>query len=172
LHYADIEREVPLADQVDLILAALVFEYVDVPKAARNIVRRSRLGTILGTLLQLPSHSAAVSTSPYSSLQRLGSIMRPVSPLELRHVAEAAGFLFMAERTIELASGKRFAHQIFSAKAEGLLFDRALRSGPKRHVSEAGASKINAQRTFVIIPADFMIMPNLRRVFDVGHGFG
>lgn len=116
LHCADIEGDMPAIVGVDLIFAALVFEYVDVPKAMTNIARLCRRDAILGALIQLPSHAAAISASPYSSLHNLGSIMRLVSPEELRDAAQTAGFVFMAERTIELPSGKSFAHQIFSAK--------------------------------------------------------
>jgi hypothetical protein len=100
---------------VDLVFAALVFEYVDVSKALDTIKALCRPGAVLGVLLQLPNLAAAISASPYTSLQDLGTIMRLVAPRELRDAAETAGFVFLAERPISLPSGKRFSHLIFRA---------------------------------------------------------
>lgn len=116
LYCGDIENDMPAIAGVDLIFAALVFEYVDVPKALENIKSLCRPGAVLGVLLQLPSHAAAaVSASPYTSLQCLGAIMRLVPPSDLRDAAKAASFVFLADRLITLPSGKCFSHQIFRA---------------------------------------------------------
>jgi 2-polyprenyl-3-methyl-5-hydroxy-6-metoxy-1,4-benzoquinol methylase len=116
LYCANIEDELPAIGPVDLVFAALVFEYVDVDKALRNIKSLCRSDAVLGALLQLPKHdAAAVSASPYTSLQGLDAIMRLVPPQELRQAAESAGFAFIAERTVTLESGKQFAHLLFRA---------------------------------------------------------
>ena len=116
LHVADIEGDLPPIEPVDAVFAALVFEYVDVERALRNVVGLCRKGAMVGTVLQLPKADAdAVSNSPYASLKAVGSIMRLVPPPELRAVAETAGLGFVSERTVALASGKRFAVQVFRA---------------------------------------------------------
>jgi hypothetical protein len=101
---------------VDLMYAALLFEYVDAAATMRSLKRHCRPGGILSTVLQLP-HAAqhAVSPSPYANLSLLTPRMRLVAPEDLRRCATAAGFVIAEAAAIELPSGKQFWAQNFRA---------------------------------------------------------
>jgi SAM-dependent methyltransferase len=114
LYCADIQGEMPDLQTVELVYAALVFEYVDVPAALRNISRLCRPNGIMAALLQLPRPEAdAVTNSPFESLKKLNSIMRLVPPEELNDSAEGAGFVCLSKTTVTLQSGKQFSLQVF-----------------------------------------------------------
>jgi SAM-dependent methyltransferase len=116
LHVGDIQQERQLFQPVDLIYAALIFEYVDVAQAMRNLARHCVPGGRLATLVQLPHESkSAVTSSPYSSLQRLAPAMKLVPPDDLATQAEAAGFVLEHSSTIASPGGKRFATQTFQS---------------------------------------------------------
>jgi len=103
---------------VDLIYAALIFEYVDLSSALATLQRNCRPEGTLAVLLQLPtSEQPEVSPSPYRSLGALAPILRLVSPEALRSAAAAAGFAAEDSCRIELASGKHFSLQVFRAAA-------------------------------------------------------
>jgi SAM-dependent methyltransferase len=101
---------------VDLIYAALLFEYVDAAATMRSLKRHCRPGGILGTVLQLP-HAAlqAVSPSPYANLSLLTPRMRLLAPEDLCRCAAAAGFAIAEAAAIELPTGKQFWAQNFQA---------------------------------------------------------
>lgn len=112
---ADIEQPLPQIARVALVYAALVFEYVDISKAMLSLRELCLPGGWLATLLQLPKEGAAsVSSSRFTTLQDLSSIMRLVPPEQLRSVAEHVGFKFWSETTISLPSGKQFCLQLFN----------------------------------------------------------
>lgn len=112
---ADIEQPLSAIEPVDLIYAALVFEYVDTAKAMRSLRALCVLGGSLATLVQLPKEGvASVSPSPFTTLQDLRSIMNLVPPSQLRAAAEHVGFTVLSEGTITLASGKQFCLQVFN----------------------------------------------------------
>lgn len=68
---------------VSMVFAGLVFEYVTVIDALRNITRFMAPEATLVAVLQLPSaKSAPVTESPYKSLELLTPAMRLVSPEE------------------------------------------------------------------------------------------
>lgn len=114
LHCADIQGDMPDLHAVDLVFAALVFEYVDVSATLRNLRRLCRADGLMAALLQLPKQGAeAVTSSPFASLKTLNSIMRLVPPEELTAAARAAGFTPLSEKTITLPSGKQFCLQVF-----------------------------------------------------------
>ncbi|HEU4618501.1 MAG TPA: class I SAM-dependent methyltransferase, partial [Gammaproteobacteria bacterium] len=104
----DVQTEALPFEPVDLIFAALLFEYVDVAATLANAHRRLRTGGALVAVLQLPAEAAEVTPSPYASLEALSPVMRLVPPSGLRSAAEEAGFRFADERTAEASGGKRF----------------------------------------------------------------
>ncbi len=111
---ADIQSRATLFEPVDFIYAALLLEYVDLSRTMSSLRRHCRSGGVLATLIQLPQDSvAAVSPSPYLTLQSLGSVMQLMSAEALREHAEAAGFRHEACSTVESPSGKQFALQVF-----------------------------------------------------------
>lgn len=104
----------PDLQTVELVYAALVFEYVDIPATLRNISRLCRLNGLMAALLQLPKQGGdAVTDSPFGSLKTLNSIMRLVPPEELSDSAEVAGFTRLSKKTITLPSRKQFSLQVF-----------------------------------------------------------
>jgi hypothetical protein len=111
---ADVQSGSLTYDPVDFTYAALLFEYVDLPSTLSTLNRNSRRDAALTTVLQLP-HSTlhAVSRSPYSSLARLGSVMRLTAPETLCRAAADAGFAVVDSTIIELPSGKKFCVQNF-----------------------------------------------------------
>ena len=118
LHVADIQSgSLPFAP-VDLIYAALVFEYVQLPAAFRALSSACRPGGHLIAVLQQPSSQAqAVTPSPHRSLQALAPLMRLISATELAECAAAFGFVRQSERTVQLETGKAFVVPVFHRTA-------------------------------------------------------
>jgi trans-aconitate methyltransferase len=106
---ADIQAAPSGIAPVDLVFAALIFEYVDVPATMCSLRSLCALGGNLIVVLQAPSSSmAAVSASPYTSLQQLAAVLHPRASEDVREAAIDAGFSLASRRTLELPSGKRF----------------------------------------------------------------
>ncbi|HQO30166.1 MAG TPA: class I SAM-dependent methyltransferase [Accumulibacter sp.] len=114
LHVADIQLgPLPFAP-VDLIYAALVFEYVSLPATLDNLARVCSPGGRLIVVLQQPSvHVHAVTPSPYASIRKLVPVMNLVSPAEMCRNAATVGFALETENRLTLASGKEFAVQTY-----------------------------------------------------------
>jgi ubiquinone/menaquinone biosynthesis C-methylase UbiE len=118
LYCADVEGDMPQIQPVHMVYGALVFEYVDIEKALRNLREICLPDAILAALLQLPKEGAAsVSPSPYVRLKELSSIMRLVPSDELHKVAEGAGFRCLSQKLITLESGKQFSLLLFKLQA-------------------------------------------------------
>jgi SAM-dependent methyltransferase len=114
LRCADVQSELLRFDPVELIYAALVFEYVDISATLAALKRNLRPGGTLAVLLQLPhSDQHAVSASPYKSLNKLVSALNLVAPDELCAHAVIAGFKVGSANRIDLPSGKQFWLQTF-----------------------------------------------------------
>ena len=121
LYCADIEGDIPALRPVHMVYAALVFEYVDLAKALKNLRGLCLSNGILAALLQLPKEGAAsVSPSPFVTLKELSSIMRLVPPNDFRKVAEGLGFGFLSGKLITLESGKQFSLLIFKLLDQSL----------------------------------------------------
>ena len=107
---ADVQSDALRFEPVDLIYAALLFEYVDVSSALTTLKRLCRPGGMLATVLQLPNPDlSTVSPSPYRSLGALAPVIRLVEPEGLRAQADAAGFTLVDSAAVTLPSGKAFA---------------------------------------------------------------
>jgi len=116
LYCADVQSDLLQFGPVDLIYAALLFEYVDTPSAIATLRRNCQRNGTLATLLQLPNSTRpAVSSSPYASLNVLAPAIRLLAPDALRGFAAAAGFATADSEVIELASGTQFCLQTFRA---------------------------------------------------------
>jgi SAM-dependent methyltransferase len=109
LHVGDVQTGKPVVLPVDVVFAALVFEYVDVAAALTTIRSMLKPGGMLVSVVQLPSAATGVVTpSPFSSVQGLAQRMRLVSPEELEELAVAGGFESGESRVIESPGGKQF----------------------------------------------------------------
>lgn len=94
---------------VDLVHAALVFEYVDVVRALNRVRSWLRPDAALWAVLQLPDEAVAkVTPSPFGSVARLGSVMTLQQAENFRAAAAAAGFTEAADEVVTLPGGKRF----------------------------------------------------------------
>jgi SAM-dependent methyltransferase len=125
LYALDIETSVPAIAPVDLIYAALLFEYVDPEKAIANITSLCRPGGHLVTVLQLSSFTASpVSPSPFASLHALTPAMRLVEPEVFAAFAAAAGFTRLSSSQARLQSGKDFSIDVFSQPSANYRIER------------------------------------------------
>jgi SAM-dependent methyltransferase len=110
LYCANIEETLPISLPVQMVYAALVFEYVDLTEALKNLRGLCTPNGLLVGLLQLPKEGAAnVSPSAFTSLKALSSIMRLVAPEQFRIAAEELGFRLISKKRVALESGKQFA---------------------------------------------------------------
>ncbi len=116
LYHADIAKTDLRIDPVELIFAGLIFEFVDLA-ASMAVLRTlcSPTGALV-TVLQLPcSLMAAVSPSPFVSVQKVAGLVKLVSPSELELAAKNAGFGTVSMDAVRLPSGKQFSVQAFRA---------------------------------------------------------
>lgn len=116
LHCADVQSQSLQFEPVELIFAALLFEYVDGAATLASLKRHCRPGGMLATVIQLPHRDhKVISPSPYKSLNLLAPVMRLIAPSDLSRLATAAGFHVVDSDSIELSSGKQFSLQTFQA---------------------------------------------------------
>lgn len=116
LHVNDIEKDGLAFAPVELVYAALIFEYVDVGIAMQRIRPMLLAGGTLATVVQLPSsNAAAVTPSPFERVQAFSPVMRLVSAEELQALAAAQGLEQTGSRLVLSRVGKEFRVQTFLA---------------------------------------------------------
>jgi trans-aconitate methyltransferase len=114
LYTADIQSGESICDAVDLIYAALIFEYVDIPATMNTLRRLCKPTGLMATLIQMPHESLGpVSSSPYTRLKKLEPAMKLVSGEELVGEARRSGFVLEGSTAITTGAGKEFTVQIF-----------------------------------------------------------
>jgi trans-aconitate methyltransferase len=110
----DIATEAVTFEPVALIYAALLFEYVNAAAVLKRLPSLLKSDGLLCTVLQLPSASMPdITPSTFASLRGLSSVMRLVSPQELRELAAERGLWEFSDQVTELPSRKRFQMQVF-----------------------------------------------------------
>jgi len=108
-------------EPVDFVHAGLVFEYVDLARGLSSIVRFIKWDGHLSVVLQLPSDTiAAVSPTPYTSLNKLEESFRFVLPEEFEVVASSFGMLPLVSEHLTLNSGKSFHEFLFKRSPDEL----------------------------------------------------
>jgi hypothetical protein len=106
---------------VDLLFAALILEYVDVPMTMSSLQTLCTPGGALVIILQSASSSLeAVSPSPYQTIRLLAPAMRLLDQADVQNQAIAAGFSLASSRVVSLQSGKRFIVLSFRTSALSL----------------------------------------------------
>ena len=109
LHVADVQSMLPQIAPVDLIFAALILEYVDVPMTMRSFQKLCAPDGALVVILQAASPNVEkTSPSPYKSIQLLAPAMRLLDQGDVQERAIAAGFSLASSRVVSLRSGKDF----------------------------------------------------------------
>jgi SAM-dependent methyltransferase len=95
---------------VDLVFAALIFEYVSPRRCLPTIIRFLKPGGKLGVILQqeTPAHPA-ITPSGIPSLRRLEGHMRLISTKEFEEIARSEGMTVHEKRRRKLDTGKIFS---------------------------------------------------------------
>lgn len=115
LHVADVERAELLFEPVDLVFAALLFEYVDPGRLLARIRAWLAPDGTLTTVLQMPSDDVReITPSPFATLERLAPRLRLVAPERLAELAARYGYRALESETATASGGKRFAVQSFA----------------------------------------------------------
>jgi len=103
-------------EPVEFIFAALIFEYTSVPASLASLRMSLRPGGHVAAVLQLPHASIGVVTpSPFTSLAKLGPVLRLIPPVEFQQDAEQAGFRLKSSLAHVLPSGKAFQEILLDA---------------------------------------------------------
>jgi SAM-dependent methyltransferase len=114
LHNADIAGDGVHLEPVDLSYAALIFEYVDLAAALRNLLSICREAGHMVAVLQLPSSSlAAITPTAIPTIMCLAPIMKLVDPLALMEVARSIGFALLESTRVTSSMGKQFAIHVY-----------------------------------------------------------
>lgn len=110
----DIHTDAVTFEPVDMLFAALLFEYVEVASVLQRLRALLNRGGVLGTVVQLSNASAPmVPPSPFVSLAALSSFMHTVPPSYLRDLAADHGFEQISSDLVESRLGKHFQVQVF-----------------------------------------------------------
>ncbi|MCX7829862.1 MAG: hypothetical protein N2445_02210 [Acidobacteria bacterium] len=105
----DLNSERVSLKEVDLIYGALIFEYVEIKRALKNISKWLKREGVLVSVLQLPCKEIPeVTTSQFKSLEKLSSIMKLVEPQNLIEEAKKNNLFLDFSLTHPLKSGKKF----------------------------------------------------------------
>jgi hypothetical protein len=123
----DIQTAEMPAISVDLVHAGLVLEYVDVPCVIPKIASRVVPGGIFHAVLQLPSNSMpSVSTTRFTSLQRLTPSMQLVPPDQLTTLAVEANLRLRDQEFVQSRAGKMFAVLTFERPEADIVLSGSL----------------------------------------------
>ncbi len=102
---------------VDLVFAALLFEYVDTSAVLKAIRRLLKPDGHLVTVAQLPhAGGPTVTPSPFTSLHSLSPCMKLVSPESIREWAAAHGLSEVGSERVTARGGKSFQVRTFAAE--------------------------------------------------------
>jgi SAM-dependent methyltransferase len=92
---------------VEMVFAALVFEYVPLAEALGNVQRCLEPGGTLVAALQRPSASSSVvSKTPFRSLETLAPVMALVDPADFDRCCSALRLRQAKQETVALKQGK------------------------------------------------------------------
>lgn len=104
----DINKDLLPMSNANLVLAALVFEYIDIEIAVKKIYNCLNSNGKSIVVLQKNNMNAFVSKTRYKSLQSLQKISSEIDESELITVFLRNNFSFIKKKTYPLSSGKEF----------------------------------------------------------------
>lgn len=114
---ADLQEGGVSCAPVDLVFAALLFEYVETDAVLASVRRLLNSRGLLTTVVQLPSvDGPTVTPSPFASLQSLSPCLRLLSPETLRDRAAVHGLSEVECERVASPGGKSFQVQTFAAE--------------------------------------------------------
>lgn len=99
---------------VDLIHAALIFEYVDPEIMIPRFIKWLKADGILSVVLQLESETAdKISDTEFQSLKKLGEILNLIEPKRFCNICVECGLSQLKNFIVDLPGGKKFNVIIF-----------------------------------------------------------
>ncbi len=102
---------------VDLIYAALVFEYVDYKAGIISLNKFIKKNGFLSAVLQLSNERMSeICPSPYTSIDLLKNIFKFVCIEEFMDAAKKCGLTIIKTQKVTLSSGKQFQEILFQKK--------------------------------------------------------
>lgn len=111
---ADLQQDGVSIAPVDLVYAALLFEYVETDAVLASVHRLLKSGGCLTTIVQLPhADGPTVTPSPFASLQSLSRCLCLLSPETLRERAAVHGLTEVESVRVTSPGGKSFQVQTF-----------------------------------------------------------
>ncbi len=105
---ADLDRQVPDIRQADLVMAALLLEYVNPQHLMPVIEKMMAPGAVVVLVIQQSSPGHFVSPTSYSSLQPLGAFSHELNEQDLVNLSGAQGLNLIGRRELVPAKGKKF----------------------------------------------------------------
>ncbi len=105
---ADLDRQVPDIRQADLVMAALLLEYVNPQNLMPAIEQMMAPGAVVVLVIQQSSPGHFVSPTPYSSLHPLKEFSRELNEHDLVTLSGNYGLNLIGRREMVPGKGKKF----------------------------------------------------------------
>jgi ubiquinone/menaquinone biosynthesis C-methylase UbiE len=105
---ADLDRDILPINAADLVMGALILEYVDASKLLHNITGMLRPGGVAVLVIQQSGPTGFVSKTPWKSLERLQGFYHEMGAAQLQQMARQNGLRQIATGEVLLEGGKKF----------------------------------------------------------------
>jgi SAM-dependent methyltransferase len=111
----DLDRDQPGLSNIDLVFAALIFEYVDAQIVMEKIAKWLAPNGVVVVVLQCPCKDISeITPSSFKSLEKLAPIMKLVDSKQLISIAKTNRMTLLQQKIHKLKSGKQFCSYFFS----------------------------------------------------------
>jgi len=107
-HEIDISKNIEGICNANLIIGALIFEYVIVERAIKNIKKMIAVNGLFVAVIQKSDKYEFVSDTPYKSLHLLDNISSEINENDFVNICERNGLGLVAKEVKGLNSGKSF----------------------------------------------------------------
>ncbi len=112
-HICNIDKETPSISGMDLIFAALVFEYTDIGKSMGNVSHLLSNGGRMVSIIQSSSPSHFVTKSSYTSLNLLSDYSNEIEIDKFMDIALKNNLELINQTMINVSPEKKFEKLIF-----------------------------------------------------------